>query len=464
MTSPKGATPLDLAVSLYQQGRIADASDAASRGICLSPGQGYGWLLLGNFAYAQNDLSLAQLAFERAIKLIPTGAEAIFNLGNLYFQAGRFDSALGPLRRALSLSPSHLSAWVLLSTAQRFRGDLPSAERSGWHAIALAPEDDGPAVLVSQLLLMRSEFKQGWSLYERRLVRQVSSISTARPRLNDGDRITGPVLLWGEQGVGDEIMFASLLPEAIAHFPDVLLQIDARLKGLFQRSFPNLRIYDYAETPPVDDYTSHLPLGSLGLHFRSQALAFSRQTRAYLKADPKRVHEVSSWLARQAGEIVVGLSWSSSSPEHGALRSLDLSELCSALNFPMVRFVNLQYGDVAPALKALDASARARIAVHPDIDNLRDLEGLAALMCNCDLIVTVGNTTAHLAGALGLNAWVMLPFSPSWRWMAAGVRTPWYESLRLYRQVRPRDWMTLLEQLKADFGRHFLPQALDLAR
>ena len=464
MTSPTGAAPLDLAVSLYQQGQIADAVDAASRGLCLSPGEGHGWLLLGNFAYAQHDLSRAQLAFERAIRLIPSGSEAIFNLGNLYFQTGRFDSAQGPLSRALSLAPSHLSAWVLLSTVQRFSGDLPNAERSGWHAIALAPEDDGPAVLVSQLLLMRSEFKQGWSLYEQRLSRQVSSIPTTRPRLNVLDRPTGPVLLWGEQGVGDEIMFASLLPEAIAHFPSVLLQIDARLKGLFQRSFPNLQIYDYAETPPVDGYTSHLPLGSLGLHFRSQASAFAGQTMRYLKADPKRVHEVGSWLPRQPGEIIVGLSWSSSSPEHGAMRSLDLSELCSALNFPLVRFVNLQYGDVAPALKTLDASARAQIAVHPDIDNLRDLEGLAALMCNCDLIVTVGNTTAHLAGALGLNAWVMLPFSPSWRWMAAGVRTPWYQSLRLYRQARPKDWTTLLEQIKADFGRHFLPQAVDLAR
>jgi hypothetical protein len=464
MTSPVGAAPLDLAVSLYQQGRVVDATLQASRRLCLAPDDGYGWLLLGNFSYAQRDLSLSRVAFEHAIQVTPSAPEAVFNLGNLYFRSGNYGAALGPLRRALSLSPARSDAWVLLSTAQRLSGYLPGAERSGWHAIALSPEQDGPAVLVSQLLLMRSEFRQGWSLYERRLVRQVSSIQTPHPPLDSIDRARGSVLLWGEQGIGDEIMFASLLSEAIASFSAVVLQSDARLKGFFRRSFPDLRVFDYSEIPPVDSYTAHLPLGSLGLHFRSHETDFSRQPAGYFQADPERVRAVRSQLARKAGEIIVGVSWSSSSPEHGEMRSLDLQALCSALNFPMVRFVNLQYGDVSRDLAALDASVRGRIFVCPEIDNLRDLDGLAALMCNCDLIVTVGNTTAHLAGALGLKAWVLLPFSPSWRWMNSGSQTPWYPALRLYRQAATKDWQSVLDQVRREFTHHFSPNTLGVSQ
>jgi hypothetical protein len=311
---------------------------------------------------------------------------------------------------------------------------------------------------------MRSEFRQGWPLYERRLVRQVSSIQTPHPQFDSIDRARGSVLLWGEQGIGDEIMFASLLSEAIASFSTVILQSDARLKGFFRRSFPDLQVFDYSETPPVDSYTAHLPLGSLGLHFRSHETDFSRQPAGYFWADPERVRAVRSQLARKAGEIIVGVSWSSSSPEHGEMRSLDLQALCSALNFPMVRFVNLQYGDVSRDLAALDASVQSRMFICPDIDNLRDLDGLAALMCNCDLIVTVGNTTAHLAGALGLKAWVLLPFSPSWRWMNSGSQTPWYPALRLYRQAATKDWQSVLGQVRRDFTQRFLLNTLGVSQ
>ena len=464
MTSPVGAAPLELAVSLYQQGRVVDASLQASRRLCFVPDDGYGWLLLGNFSYAQRDLSLSRVAFEHAIQITPSAPEAVFNLGNLYFQSGNYGAALGPLRRALSLSPARSDAWVLLSTAQRLSGDLTAAECSGWHAIALSPEQDGPAVLVSQLLLMRSEFRQGWPLYERRLVRQVSPIQTPHPQFDSIDRTSGPVLLWGEQGIGDEIMFASLLPEARASFSSVVLQVDARLKGFFRISFPDLQVFDYSERPPVDSYTAHLPLGSLGLHFRSHETDFSRQPAGYFQADPERVRAVRSQLARKAGEIIVGVSWSSSSPEHGEMRSLDLQALCSALNFPMVRFVNLQYGDVSRDLAALDASAQSRMFICRDIDNFRDLDGLAALMCNCDLIVTVGNTTAHLAGALGLKAWVLLPFSPSWRWMNSGSQTPWYPALRLYRQAATKDWQSVLDQVRRDFTQRFLLNTLGVSQ
>jgi ADP-heptose:LPS heptosyltransferase len=146
------------------------------------------------------------------------------------------------------------------------------------------------------------------------------------------------------------------------------------------------------------------------------------------------------------------------------MRSLDLQALCSALNFPMVRFVNLQYGDVSRDLAALDASVQSRMFICPDIDNLRDLDGLAALMCNCDLIVTVGNTTAHLAGALGLKAWVLLPFSPSWRWMNSGSQTPWYPALRLYRQAATKDWQSVLGQVRRDFTQRFLLNTLGVSQ
>ena len=153
------------------------------------------------------------------------------------------------------------------------------------------------------------------------------------------------------------------------------------------------------------------------------------------------------------GEKLIGLSWRSASPETGAVRCLGLGVLVGALGgVEGVRFVNLQYGDVREELAWLRRERGVEVLSHGGVDNREDLEGLAGLIEGCDLVVSVGNATAHLSGALGQKTWVLLPYVAGWRWLHEGSTCPWYQSVRLYRQSKRDDWTSVLETVGRDLS------------
>jgi len=253
--------------------------------------------------------------------------------------------------------------------------------------------------------------------------------------------------VWGEQGVGDEVMFGSMLGEFRGHCGRMLVQMDKRLIPLFRRSLPSdVEFYERGTVVPEDRYDSHIPIGSLGLHLRPNRESFEGHRGAYLKADEDRVRSLRASFGLAEGERLIGVSWRSSNPETGAGRSLPLWELAQVLGGEGRRLVNLQYGEVQQEIT--EALERAGVVVEqvPGLDCQNDLDGLAALISACDEVVSIGNATAHLAGALGQKTTVLLPYSPSWRWTTVGESTPWYESLRLLRQHTPDDWSGLLAQ------------------
>jgi len=255
--------------------------------------------------------------------------------------------------------------------------------------------------------------------------------------------------VWGEQGVGDEVMFGSMLGEFRGHCGRMLVQMDKRLIPLFRRSLPSdVEFYERGTVVPEDRYDSHIPIGSLGLHLRPNRESFEGHRGAYLKADEDRVRSLRASFGLAEGERLIGVSWRSSNPETGAGRSLPLWELAQVLGGEGRRLVNLQYGEVRQEIT--EALERAGVVVEqvPGLDCQNDLDGLAALIGACDEVVSIGNATAHLAGALGQKTTVLLPYSPSWRWMAEGDQSPWYQSVRLIRQAERGDWSSVLQAVK----------------
>ncbi len=261
-------------------------------------------------------------------------------------------------------------------------------------------------------------------------------------------------MVWGEQGVGDEVMFGSLLGEfGVVSGGRLLVQVDRRLKGLFERSFEGMEFYARDERVPEELYERHLPMGSLGLHLRPTMESFSAQPRGYLRADAGRVAQMREWASRVSdGERLCGISWRSVNPENGAGRSLELEALVRGLSGRGYRLVNLQYGDVEGELASVEASTGVRVLRCEGLDTKGDLEGLAALMVVCDEVVSIGNATAHLAGALGLPVKVLLPYVAPWRWMAEGERCVWYPSARLIRQRERGQWDSVIEEARMLLG------------
>jgi ADP-heptose:LPS heptosyltransferase len=219
-----------------------------------------------------------------------------------------------------------------------------------------------------------------------------------------------------------------------------VLEVEPRLVRLFARSFPGVKAIPLGPSLYAGRIDQQEPLGSLGRQFRPNWDAFPRRERGYLVADPARTAALRARL--DDGRKVIGLSWISKAPIGGKSKSARLADFAGLLRLPNFRFIDLQYGDTDAERAELKREHGFEVERLPDIDNMRDIEGLAALMSACDAVVTVSNTTAHLAGALGRPTWVMVPHGHAriWYWFRDRRDSPWYPYARVRRQQRGQPW------------------------
>ena len=215
------------------------------------------------------------------------------------------------------------------------------------------------------------------------------------------------VLLWKEQGIGDDILFMGLVPEASEINNSTTVYTDPRLIPLCERGMPGVIFKPYRGKIEDEEFDYHLPMGSLPRLFRSSEKDFERATTGYLKADPKRVEDLSQELGI-GNKKVVGISWKSIKSLHTLKKSLSLMELGKIFQDLDVVLLNLQYGDVNEEIKEFTKATGIEVLQCKSVDNREDLDGLAALIENCDLVVSTSNVTIHLAGALGKETWVLL--------------------------------------------------------
>lgn len=441
-------------------------------------------------ALALLDLNDVDSAIHFAIRSDrPSSADPTFlgALGEELIRRGKYSAGLGIIDYAVSLEPNHahLHEWrsICVRHLGRYQESVASARRSvladirrpGSHfalgvalqqsrrfieaarsfqtAISLNPNFAAAEMNAAFALLLAGEFAEGWELFERRARwNQLLDPRHVRPAPNhhtpewDGAcPIGSKVLLIGEQGIGDELMFGSLLFELTQLGFHLVLQVDSRLKYLFQRSIENISVISHEETPPQVD--CHLRLGSLATHFRTSISQFESSRRnGYLIANPVTADKIRCTLKKTARKTI-GISWKTINPADHSDRSITPTQLGAVLRGVDVNIVNLQYGTNEEEWRDLQALFGAKLIKPADIDLFDDLDDVASLTSCCDLVVTVGNSIAHFAGALGVPAAVLIPFSPGWRWMGENQECLWYSSVTLIRQQAPTDWNSALANL-----------------
>jgi tetratricopeptide (TPR) repeat protein len=483
-----------------------DAVACYERALSLKPNYGDACYNLGNARQAQGKLEEAAACYERALVLKPRLAEAHYNLGNTRQMQDRLEDAEACFERALSINPHYAEAHYNLGCVLQAQGKLEKAFPRYATAIELKP--DYPQARFGQALaqLLSGDFAHGWPNYERRW----QSIDHDTPfrlypqPLWHGERLShGRLLLWGEQGIGDEIQFAGLIPDALRAGNPITLDCDPRLQPLFARSFPGIQVVakeavvvkeatvaDEAmcapegqnenssgrqpwvsgprsdgalapeggssaiaqESPP---FSAHLPTGSLPALFRRDEAAFSATTSHYIKADP----DLRQQFRARYGEakLLVGLAWKTINIRTGRKRSIELARLAPVFQIPGIRWISLQYGNF-DLLEEEAASALAPVVVDRDVDQFADLDRFAAQVAAMDRVLTIDNSTAHLAGALGMPTWLMLPFAPDWRWFEGKPGTPaehsspWYPTLRLFRQPALGDWNSVVTRVQGELA------------
>ena len=440
---PNGASyHSNLANVLQAQGDLQAAVSEYQMALAINPNLPEIHVNLGNVLQAQGALDDAVLSYQRALDLDPRSADAWYNLGNARHTQGRLVDATECYEQALSINPNHSKAHHNLGRTLGDLGRQDEAFAQFQRAFRLDPGNAGIAFNLALAQLLRRDFSQGWILYERRW-RSVDHDTPMRdyPQpLWTGEALpSGRLLLWGEQGIGDEIMFAGLVPEVLRRGVRCVLDCDPRLQTLFARSFPGVKVIS---GNPEPDIAAHLPCGSLPGIFRESRAAFASTTSPYLIADQARREQ---FRARYAdGRLLVGLAWHTNARKTGITRSIDLHCLAPLFAQPGIQWVSLQYGDL-DALENDAARAGAPIVFDPSVDPWSDLDGFAAQIVAMDLVITIDNSTAHMAGALGAPIWVLLPFLPDWRWLMTGEQSYWYSSMRLFRQPQPGAWASVVE-------------------
>ncbi len=429
----------NLGLSLLVLGRAADAVDAHRRAVTQAPGMAEAHNNLGNALRALDRPAEAEASYRQALALAPDMAPAHNNLGAALADLDRLDEAERSYRAALERWPDYPEAYNNLGNTLRALGRWPAATASYRQALALAPDYAEAHYNLGWSLLLAGDFAEGWTEFEWRWRIAGGQVARDLPApFWTGEPLDGrTLLLHAEQGAGDTFMFCRYVALA-ARRGRVVLEAPAPLVGLLSR-LPGLAgiVTAGAALPPFD---LHCPLLSLPRAFGT-TLATVPAEIPYLAADPVRI---AAWRERLRGigGRRIGLVWAGNPTQRDdRRRSIPLAALAPLATVPGVTFVSLQKGrrETPPdGMRLVDWT-----------DELRDYDDTAALIEALDLVVGVDTGVVHLAGALGRPVWVMNRFEPYFAWMTERADSPWYPSLRQFRQTAPGDWVGVIESVRA---------------
>ncbi len=451
----------NLGVSRQAVGRLDDARAAYRQALALN---GAHLQATTNLVSVLNALD-ESLEADRLARVVldknPNHAPAHNHLAASLRTQGRHDEARVSLDRALALRPDYVEAWFNHGILHQDRNELYDALRCYDRTISLAPNDADVRLNRACILLLGGDFARGWVEYDWRFMAHRTPRRPLPWPLWDGSPLDGKsLLIQAEQGVGDEIMFASCFPELLRSTGRCVIECDRRLAPLFRRSFPNAEIVGgKVEKGIREDTTARLAalgpfdcqaaMGDLPRHLRPDLASFPR-VQSYLRADPERV---AKWQARYATLGVgpkIGIAWRGGRTRaQQRLRSLALVDWGEILTVPGARFVNLQYGDTHAERQLVRTRFGVNVHHWEDSNPLVELDDFAAQVAALDLVISIDNATVHLAGALGKPTWVLLPFAPDWRWLLGCDDSPWYPSIRLFRQPAQGAWQPVHTRVAA---------------
>ncbi len=433
----------NLGVALYEQEKFTEAFDCFEQALRLKPDYAEAHSSLGVAQLQQGRLDMAVASLETALRLRPDIAESHNNLGMGRFEQGRLAEAEASYRQALKLKPDYPGACNNLGVLLADQGRLTESLAFFREALRLNPDFVEVHTNLSYAHYLHGDFAPAWSEYEWRWKCPGNKPPSYSPPYWDGSSLEGKtILLFAEQGLGDSMQFIRYAPLVKERGATVIVQCQPALVRLLRRCPGIDRIIADGDEPPPTDVL--IPFMSLPRVFQT-TLANIPAPIPYLSADPELRARWGRALRAVEG-FKIGIAWQGN-PDHNRdrQRSAKLAAFEPLARVPGVRLVSLQKGKGREQL----AEHADRLGVLDLSDQVEDYADTAAIVSHLDLVIAVDTSVVHLAGAMGMPVWVALPFLPEWRWLLEREDSPWYPTLRLFRQQSWGDWAGVFERLAA---------------
>jgi tetratricopeptide (TPR) repeat protein len=400
--------------------------------------------LLGLVAHLLGKYQPAASLIEKAIEGRPSDSRMHSNCGEAYRRLGDLDRACLFIRRALELDPQNADAWCNHGSVCRELGLLDEAVSAYRHAISIQSDHSNAHYNLGLALLVTGNFSEGWQEYEYRwkAVSHLKPREYTQPLWKGQDLGQKIILVYHEQGHGDTLQFVRYLPQLTNLGAKVILECPPSFHRLFQ-CVPGIECRSFGSD--INDFDYHIPLLSLPATFNTTMETIPHAV-SYLWA---QADDLSLWQERTSQDnstCRIGICWAGN-PHHinDRNRSCRLSLFAPLAGIKGATFYSLQKDEAASQAKHPPAGMK----IIDFTDRLKDWADTAALIQTLDLIVTVDTAIAHLAGALGRPVWMLVPFDPDWRWLLARCDSPWYPTMRLFRQPERRKWAAVSAALAA---------------
>jgi len=481
---------LSHAVELHKNNDLNGAAKIYEKVLTSNPKDPDALNLLGLVYYRKHKYDEAFKLIKTAIGFSPNDAAFHNNIGNIYFDTDQLDKALFHYKKSLSINPKQSDAatnianilWKLhrnqeaedtLNAASKNQVKTPAffhnmghiysaqkkyveAEKLHIQGLAIAPNDPQLRLDTGLMQLSLEKFTEGWNNYSwgGKSVQNIRKFYSLSAPIWDGSPLKEKtILIYGEQGIGDEIMFAQFIPEISMQAKKCIFACLPRLTPIFSRSFPNIEFFsgydeDILKKLVIEkhvDYAS--PIGELAKFLRPDSNSFSDKNHYLI---PNK-NTTSKWKQRYAdlGQgLKIGISWKGGKETRSSIsRSIDLNQWLPLFKIPNCHFINLQYGEHSKEINHIKNTYNITLHHWQDSIPLNDMDDFAAQTAALDLVISIDNSTVHLAGALGIPTWILLPYSPDWRWGINRQDSLWYNSITLFHQKIQNNWSPVFSEI-----------------
>ena len=449
-----------LALLAQREGNVSAAIDYALEVLQRKPDHADACNLVGACWLASGNAARAAEFFSRAVELKPGESSYQSNLGYVLVRdLGEFERGRAHLEAALKLDPEDVAARCNYCSVLNQEGRTDEVIAVCSDLLLRHPDMHEARLNRALALLKKQRFAEGWQDYEARKATRSNYLPRPYgfPEWN-GESLSGKsILVYGEQGLGDEIMFASCLATVIGKAARCFIDCSPKLEALFARTFPQAVVRGVDQTAGDASWTRgfgqidyQIAAGSLPRFFRNAPEDFPAHN-GYLRADPSRAEGWRRQLDSQNAKLKVGIAWRGGmTSTRRSQRSLDLDQLLPILRTSDVVFASLQHD--AGADEVMNFAARESVSLMHFPSVAANLDEAAALIASLDLVITVCGSVVHLSGGLGRPAWIMAPAVAEWRYLDRGASMPWYPGVRMYRQKKAGAWDAVIAEIAAELA------------